>query len=63
MFLEKQIKLKYAENSSNLFEISILKCFFLGSMILHKSSTIAFTDTHSFGLVWPRIMNNIPIES
>ena len=37
----------------------ILAKFFLGSVILHKSSTTAFTDSHNFGLVWPRNMNNI----
>ena len=32
---------------------------FFSSLSLHKSSTIAFTDTHSFGSVWHRNMNNI----
>ena len=37
--------------------------FFLNSVILHKSSTIAFTKTFSFGLVSPKNMNNISNKS
>ena len=44
-------------------KISKFNCFFLGSVILHKLTTMAFTDTHSFGMVWPRNMNNISNES
>ena len=47
----------------NHVKFQLLALFFLDSVILHKSSTIAFTDTHKFGLVWPRNMNNISNES
>ena len=30
---------------------------------LHKLTTMAFTDKHNFGLVWPRSINNISNES
>ena len=32
---------------------------FLSTVIMPKLTTLAVTDTHSFGLVWPRNMNNI----
>ena len=50
---KNQIKLK------NSYQISFIlckiltfrpNCIFLGSVILHKLTTIAFTDMHSFGL-------------
>ena len=53
------------ENKKILFKIRLnyikfqhLTAFFLGTVILHKLKTIAFTDMHSFELVWPRNMNN-----
>ena len=58
--LKNQIKLKISfQNSFKACKISTFNCFFLSSVILHKSSTTAFTDTHNFGLVRPRNMNNI----
>ena len=49
------------------FDILILKiltfsCCFHGSEIF-ELSTIAFTDTCSFGFVWPKNVNNISNES
>ena len=38
------------QNSFKLCKISTFNLFFLGSMILHKSSTAAFADKHTFGL-------------
>ena len=48
-----------------LCKISTFNCLFLSLLILLacRLTTIAFTDTHSFGLVWPRNMNNISNES
>ena len=37
--------------------------FFLDSVILYKSSAMEFTEMHSFGLKWPRNLNNISNES
>ena len=42
------------EKSLNYVEFQLLTAFFLGSLILHKSGT-AFTDMHSFGLIWPKM--------
>ena len=41
-----------------ILKISTFSCFFHGSEILELSTT-AFTDMCSFGLVWPKNVNNI----
>ena len=54
-YYKNQIKLKnYFQNSLKGCKTSTFSCFFLGLVILHKLSTITFTDTHNFGFVWPR---------
>ena len=52
-FHRNQIKCKiFLKNYFKLYKISTLYCFYLGSVILHKSSTIAvYTDAHRFGFV------------
>ena len=55
--LENPIKLKNPlQNSFKLCKISTFNCCFLCTLILLKLKIIAFTDTHSFGLVRPRKM-------
>ena len=63
-YLENQIKFKnYFQNSLKLCKISIFNCLFLSTLIFLKLTTIAITDTHNFGLMWPRNLNNISNES
>ena len=42
----------------NYVNFQHLTVFFLDTVILHKLTTTALIDTHSFGLVCPRKMNN-----
>ena len=42
----------------NHVKFQFLAAVFLGSVVFHKSSTITFTNTHSFELVSPTNMNN-----
>ena len=58
------MKLKIPFKILQLGKISTFNCCFLGSVITHKSirPTIAFIDTHSFRLVWPKNMKNISNE-
>ena len=49
---KNQIKLKNSyQISFILCKILTFNCIFLGSVILHKLTTRAFTDMNSFGLV------------
>ena len=61
------IKFKHIfQNSLNYVKLQHLTAFqhltAQYSDFAYKLTTIAFTDTHSFGLVWPSNMNNISNE-
>ena len=59
-YITNQIKFENSfQNSIKLCKISTFNCLFL-FIDLYMLTTIAFTNTHSFGLVWPR---NISIIS
>ena len=61
-YFENQIKFKNSfQNSLKLCKITTFNCLFL--FYKYKLTTVAFTNMHGFGLVWPRNMNNISNES